>query len=112
MSLRASCCQTALLLWPSEETQLEFAAEDALLAGINQDVAVLHVSEVDRRLGAAIVDDRERRPILADHGWILRGGRLRSEEACADVRGALESLAVVDLGDGELGCMQLLDAVD
>ena len=111
MSLRASCCQTALLLWPSKRAA-EFAAEDALLAGIDQDVGILVVNELGRALVAAVVDDVESDPLLADSRRFLRDVAERAEDAGTDVGAAFKRLAFVDLLDGELRGVKLLDAVD
>ena len=95
-----------------DRDELDLAAEDALLAGIDQHVGLLVEDEVGLVLGPAVVDDVEARALLADHRRVGGDLALDAELAGADAGGPLQRLALVDLLHRELGGVELLDAVD
>ena len=97
---------------PVGRDQLQLAAEDALLAGIDQDLVVLVVTRDRSRSFAAVVDDVELGALLADHRRVLGDLALDAQHAAADIGRALQRLALVDLLHRELRGVQLLEAVD
>src|SRR6185312_11528697 len=91
--------------------ELGFAAQDAFLAGVDQDVRILGKNHIAFRLRPAVADDGQARAVLADHGR-LRGELSDRAEAAGAHRPALQRLAFVDLLDGELRRMELLQPID
>lgn len=97
---------------PVNGNEVDLAPQNSLVTGIDEDIGILVEYHLGRALFSAIVDDVEADPFLADGRRVLGNAAECAEAAGSNIRTAFERLAFVDLLDGKLRGMKLLDAVN